>query len=262
MAETDPQFNDWAFSNAGLTINRLSKRQSVQARPANAIAIDGGVSSEMLYGHGQIQMGGVIIGDDAADAQDKLGELQKRLRGGAGVRRGRLELDSSAGHYYGQLSGDLNAVWLPGDGKIQVDMTFLLDDPFLRTNISSVSFTPSGGGPTASVTFNSHFSGDCPRIPLVLNAGPGWSQGDLLRMHNTTTGERFELVINATLASSVDLIIDSENHEVREGNNVGAQVQSGQFPYLRGGVTNTFDFTGTDFTGNQFSFVFWDRSFG
>lgn len=261
MAALDPKFNGWAMSNAGLVVNRGSMQLSYPTREQKSVEADWGVTHEVTLAGRKIKLSGTIAAATNTLALTNWSTLLKRTRGaGDRVKKGQLDIYDN-GHWYAQAVGAWGFDIIPGEGKARVTMDFFADDPFRRDGLKILTDTPTPTDPTFTVTLTTDFSGDAPRIPMVWNLGVGWQKDELVRVLNTTTNEYFEHVVSRNLGVSESLVIDGEVYEVLEGDTVAMEGTSGAFPYLRGGITNQFDFTDTDRLSIQYATTFWDRFF-
>ncbi len=261
----DPAVNGWSFSTADYVVNSLTSEWVYPERPVKAKYPDGGITKERTLAGLIWRIGGSIQGSGLTpntDVRDNIALLLSKIRGTDREKKVRLDLHND-GHYYGQFIGKITAPIRRGEGQFNLSLEFHCDDPFRRADtIIAVNETPTSSDTTVQLTngTSADFAGNAPRIPVVLDLGGGWSASDIVRILNTTTGDRFEYIVPQTLTASESLVLDGETNEVLIGSEVVMEGVSGNFPYLRGGVNNTFDFAGTT-TGQlqQYTFSFWDR---
>lgn len=260
MTAIQPLFDGYAFTDANFVVSELRSEASFEGRPKKAVLADAGALPEVTLSGRRILMKGRIAGTPSTTARVYLRDLMANLRGSDRTTKGQLDLYGD-GHWWAQLHGRPVMQWVEGDDSVNLTLEFYAEDPFRRNNsMISVTATP---GSTMDITFGASqdFLGDAPRIPLVINCGPGWSAGDVVRIHNTTAGWRFEKTVVNALSASQDLIINGERCHVTEGNEVVAEgVVCTSYPYVSGGQTNTLDFTGTT-TLQSTTCEFFDRFF-
>ena len=268
MATLPVSFNGWNLqTNAGVHIGSYSLSHEKQARGQKSVGPDRGATPEITFGVTKIRLSGTIHGDPAtgnadADVRDKFGLLMKNLRGVDRIQKGKLSVHGDSTHYFCQLTGSPTFQLIKGEGVASVVLEFTLDDPFRRSDsVFSEGRVVTSSNPIELITFGSDFDGDAMRIPLILNLGGGWQKGELLRVFNSTTGVRFEHVCSQNLGASQEIVIDGEEYLVTENGQKVGEGNAGQFPYLRGGITNSFDFSGSDRFGT-FIFEFIDRFMG
>lgn len=265
MSALAPKWNDWALSNAGVTITSVEVDPQYGGKGERSVAADGGVVSEGLLGTMTIRLGGTIAAATNQVARDYYSTLLANLRGSDRVKKGRLDLYGDS-HYFCQLTGVTPLRHLTGEGNVSISLTFESDEPYHRLNaVTTFSEVISATDPSITIAYGTTLLGNAPRVPLVLKAPTmTFAAGDVVRITNSTAGWTFAHVVTQALTSSDLLVIDGETCEVLEKGVPVGEGNAGVFPYLVGGATNAMTLAGTTtarLTGT-WSVEFWDRSLG
>ena len=259
VAGIDPKWNTVALSDYNFIASPLSFQFVHPTRPLNAAMPDGGVSSEATLGPATITMGGEIAETTIDTAWDSYGELMKLFRtSGDRAKKGQLQPFGGAYHWYCQLTDRSTFTPMQAEGRAQVSFTFVADDPFRRANSKIVKTATPASTVTIDHSSSGDFQGDAPRMPLTLNMGSGWASGNLIRLLNSTTGQRFECTVSAAITASEEIVINGDEHLIYEGTRIAMAKVAGGFLYVAGGMDNVIDFTGTT-TLQSTTFEFWDR---
>lgn len=263
MASLRPAFNGYYFDDYGFISSEVTISSQFDTDLQRSVAADRGTASESSMGPRLIQLDGTLHGSDNADMLTKWEQLLSKLRGQDRAKKGKLDLYGN-GHYFAQLSGAVPVRGLPGAGASAWSLQFAADDPYRRKDtITSLSFALSSPGSlTATISIGVDFDSTAWRVPIVIRPASTitWQKNDVFRCYNQTTGARFEHIVTQNLASGEALVVDGELAEVYEKGSLAQEGTIGQVLYLRGGVTNVLDFTGTTVARlGTYVVEFWDR---
>jgi hypothetical protein len=250
-------FDGWAFSAANFTATSITLDIQEPANPQKSVGVDGSAVPEATASGASIRISGQIAGSSESDLSDNIQALLRNTTGNNRSNKGRLSVRSGY-HYWCARQGGLSFDRPPGQYQASLSMSFFSQEPWMRaatliqlSKASSSSFTIAYGS-------GGDFDGDARRMPLRINAGGGWSQGETFYIENTTAGWSFSKTLVSTLASGEDLVIDSEQGTCWEGERISNARVNGQFPYILGGSTNTLDASSSDNTPTL-NVDFWDR---
>ncbi len=255
------QFDGWDFETNGFIVSTLEVELEESAEPAKSSAPDAAASPETSSAGLRITVGGTVAGElgSPASLQEAHSAFLVATRGIDRLKRGQLEVYDGR-HYWAQRLGTVKFSFQQGAPASNWSASFYADDPHSRGNdVSSVMGTVSDSDPTLEVQYGVDFFGNASRIPLILTSGLTWLAGEVFRVRNLTAGWIFEKVLEDDIATGEQLVIDGELHEVLERGESMPSGISGTMPYLRGGVTNVLDFTGSDRLG-AIAVAFMDRA--